>query len=146
LAVYQGLVWTIIHFVATSVTGGFPGLLSYGFTLFLVAFIGGILGLMASAISRSAMTTAIWVLWFTIPQLLFSGSIIPLADLNSPFRVLSGVNPSRYALETLLTISGYGQEFLNVNISIHWFTLATLGLCLIILLMGIQQGAESART
>lgn len=146
LAVYQGLVWTIIHFVATRMTGGLPGLLPYGFTLFLVAFIGGILGLMASAISRSAMTTAVWVLWFTIPQLLFSGSIIPLADLNSPFRVLSGINPSRYALETLLTIGGYGQEFLNVNLSIHWFTLATLSLCLMILLIGIQQGVESART
>jgi ABC-type multidrug transport system ATPase subunit len=146
LAIYQGLVWTIIHFAATGMAGGLQVLLPYGVTLFLVAFIGGILGLLASAVSRSAMTTTSWVLLFTIPQLLLSGSIIPLADLNSAFRFLSGVNPSRYAFETLLTISGYGQEFINVDRSIHWFTLATLSVCLMILLVGIQQGVESVRT
>ena len=146
LAVYQGLVWTIIHFAATGMTVGLQILLPYGCTLFLVAFIGGILGLIASALSTSAMTTTSWVLLFTIPQLLLSGSIIPLANLNSPLRLLSGVNPSRYAFETLVAISGYGQEFINVDRSIHWFTLATLSLCLMILLVGIQQGAESVRT
>jgi len=147
LAIYQGLVWTIIHFfAATEIAGDLQVLLPYGVTLFLVAFIGGILGLLASTVSRSSMTTTSWVLLFTIPQLLLSGSIIPLADLNSPFRFLSGVNPSRYAFEALLTISGYGQEFINVDRSIHWFTLATLSLCLTILLVGIQQGAANVRT
>jgi ABC transport system ATP-binding/permease protein len=145
LAIYQGLVWTIIHFAATGMTVGLQVLFPYGFTLFLVAFIGGILGLIASAVSRSAMMTTSWVLLFTLPQLLLSGSIIPLANLNSPFRLLSGVNPSRYAFEILLAISGYGQELINVDRSIHWFTLATLSLCLMILLIGIQQGAESIR-
>src|SRR6266508_2921441 len=88
----------------------------------------------------------LWLLLFTIPQLLFSGSVIPLADLNSPFRFLSQVNPARYAFETLLATSGYGQEFINVDWSIHWFTLATLSLCLMILLVAIQQGTESVRT
>jgi ABC-type multidrug transport system ATPase subunit len=144
LAIYQGLVWTIIHFVATGMTGGIQVLLPYGFTIFLVAFIGGILGLMASAVARSGMAITIWVLLFTIPQVLFSGAIIPLATLNSLFRVLSGINPSRYAFETLLSIGGYGQEFINLDWSIHWFTLATLGLCLMIILLGIQQSAERA--
>jgi ABC transport system ATP-binding/permease protein len=146
LALYQGLVWAIIHFVAIGLTGGLQVLLPYAITFFLVAFIGGVLGLLASTVSRSAMTTTSWVLLFTIPQLLLSGSVIPLADLNFPFRFLSQVNPSRYAFETLLAISGYGQEFINVDRSIHWFTLATLSLCLMILLVAIQQGTESART
>ena len=146
LAIYQGLVWAIIHFVATGLTGGLQGFSNYTITIFLVAFIGGILGLLASTVSRSAMTTTSWVLLFTLPQLLLSGSVIPLADLNSPFRFLSRVNPFRYAFETLLAISGYGQESINVDRSIHWFTLATLSLCLMILLVAIQQGTESART
>jgi ABC transport system ATP-binding/permease protein len=146
LAIYQGLVWAIIHFVATGLTGGLQGFSNYTITIFLVAFIGGILGLLASTVSRSAMTTTSWVLLFTLPQLLLSGSVIPLADLNSPFRFLSRVNPFRYAFEALLAISGYGQEFINVDRSIHWFTLATLSLCLMILLVAIQQGTESART
>lgn len=146
LSIYQGLVWAIIHFVATGLTGGIPVLSNYAITVFLVALIGGILGLLASMVSRSAMTTTSWLLLFTIPQLLLSGSVIPLADLNFLFRFLSQVNPSRYAYETLLAISGYGQEFINVVPSIHWFTLTTLSLCLMILLLAIQQGAESART
>ncbi len=146
LAIYQGLVWTIIHFAAIGMTGGLQVLRAYGITFFLVAFIGGILGLLASAVSRSAMMTPSWVLLFTLPQLLLSGSVAPLSDLSSPFRFLSQVNPSRYAFETFLAISGYGQELINVDRSVHSFPLATLSLCLMILLLAIQQGTESART
>jgi len=72
LAIYQGLVWTIIHFFTViRMAGGLQVLSPYGITLFLVAFIGGILGLMVSALSRTAMTTTGWVLLLTIPQLLF---------------------------------------------------------------------------
>ena len=51
LAIYQGLVWTIVRFFAeTQRTGGLQSLLPYGITLFLIALIGGILGLMVSAL------------------------------------------------------------------------------------------------
>jgi ABC-type multidrug transport system ATPase subunit len=73
LAIYQGLIWTIVHFFAeTERAGGLQGLLPYGITLFLIAFIGGILGLMVSALSGTAMTTSStsWVLLLTIPQFL----------------------------------------------------------------------------
>jgi ABC transport system ATP-binding/permease protein len=71
LAIYQGVVWTIIRFFAeTGRAGGLQSLLPYGITLFLIAFIGGILGLMVSALSRTAMTTSSWVLLLTVPQLL----------------------------------------------------------------------------
>ena len=74
LAIYQGLVWTIIHSfgeTGTGLAGGLQALLPSGITLFLVAFVGGILGLMVSALSRTAMTTTGWVLLLTVPQLLF---------------------------------------------------------------------------
>ena len=71
LAIYQGLVWAIIHFFTkTGTAGGLPGLLPYGITLFLIAFIGGILGLVVSALSRTATTTSGWALLLTVPQLL----------------------------------------------------------------------------
>ena len=72
LAIYQGLVWTIIHsFGEIGSAGGFQALLPSVITLFLVAFAGGILGLIVSALSRTAMTATAWVLLLTIPQLLF---------------------------------------------------------------------------
>lgn len=108
LALYQGLVWTAIHsFGETGIrlAGGFQALLPAAITLFLVAFVGGILGLMVSALSKAAMTTAGWVLLLTLPQLLFI------------FNPLS-----------------------------HWSKLAIISLFLIVLLVGIQQGAASVRT
>ena len=145
LSLYQSLVWAIVHFIATGLTGAPQGLSNYAITVFLVALIGGTLGLLASTVSRSAMTITNWILLFTIPQLLLSGSVVPLAALNFPFRILSQVNPLRYAFETLVAISGGGQEFINVVPAIHLFTLTTLSLCLMILLLAIQQGTDSAR-
>lgn len=72
LAIYQGLVWMIILSFGESVTGlgrVFQTLPTYGFTLFLVAFVGGILGLLLSALSRTTMTIAGWVILLIVPQL-----------------------------------------------------------------------------
>jgi hypothetical protein len=74
LAIYQGLVWTIIHSfgeIGIGLAGGLQALLPSGITLFLLAFVGGILGLIVSALSRTAVTTTGWVLLLTLPQLLF---------------------------------------------------------------------------
>jgi ABC transport system ATP-binding/permease protein len=81
LAIYQGLVWTAVHSfaeVSSGLAGGFQALLPSGVTFFLIAFIGGVFGLIASALSRRATTVTGWVLLLTIPQLLFL--INPLSD------------------------------------------------------------------
>jgi len=73
LAIYQGLVWTIIHSLGETgigLAGGLQALLPSGITLFLVAFVGGILVLMVSALFRTEVTTG-WVLLLTVPLLLF---------------------------------------------------------------------------
>src|SRR6266487_2690845 len=145
LAIYQGLVWAIIHFIATGLTGGLQVLPLYAITFFLVAFIGGVLGLIVSAFSKTAMMTTNWVLLLTVPQLVLSGAVIPTASLTFPFNFLSRLNPSRYALETLLATSGYGQGF-NVTPLSQWLILAIMSLSLIVLLVGVQQRAGSVRT
>ncbi len=109
-ALYQGAVWTIIHFAATGLAGGLQVLPSYGLTFTLVALIGGLLGLVASSLSRAAGMHTIWALLLTVPQLLFSGAILPLSQASFPISFLAAVNPSRYAFEALLTASGYGQD------------------------------------
>ncbi|HXQ34376.1 MAG TPA: ABC transporter permease, partial [Anaerolineales bacterium] len=72
LAIYQGLVWTVIHSLGQigSATGS-QDLLASGITLSLVAFFGGVLGLMVSALSKRTMTSVSWVLLLTVPLLLF---------------------------------------------------------------------------
>ncbi len=72
LAVYQALVWTAINFfTALGSPGGLQALLSPAITLFLIAFAGGLLGLIVSALSKTGMTTTGWILMLTVPQLLF---------------------------------------------------------------------------
>ncbi len=74
LAVYQGVVWATIHSLrelGIGPAGGPQTLLPSGINLFLIAFVGGILGLMVSALSRTAITTAGWVLLLIVPQVLF---------------------------------------------------------------------------
>jgi hypothetical protein len=72
LAIYQGLVWTIIHSLGR--LGGalaLESLLPAGPTLILLAFVGGILGLIVSALSNKTMRTTGWILLLMVPQLLF---------------------------------------------------------------------------
>lgn len=145
LAIYQALVWTIMHVAATRMAEGPQVLLPYGITIFLVSFIGGIVGLIVSAISKKAMAMTGWLLLFTVPQLIFSGSILPAGDLLFPFNILSRINPSLYALDALLATSGYREGF-NVPLLSHWFALAIISLCLSAVLVGIQQRMGNVRT
>ena len=72
-AIYQGVVWTIAHSLremGLALTAGVQVLLPTAIILTLVSFVGGILGLIVSAFSRTSMTTG-WVLLLTIPLLLF---------------------------------------------------------------------------
>ena len=72
-AIYQGLIWTVIHSFGQTGTGLPAGLLAFvptGVILTLVSFVGGILGLLVSALSRTALTSS-WVLLLSVPLLLF---------------------------------------------------------------------------
>ncbi len=109
-SIYQGLVWTAVHFAATGTAGGLPVLPANGMTFTLVALIGGLLGLVASSLSRTAGMHTVWALLLTVPQLLFSSAFIPLSQPNSPIAILSAINPSRYAFDVMLTASGYGLD------------------------------------
>jgi ABC-type multidrug transport system permease subunit len=144
LAVYQGLIWTIMHFLATGMAESPQVLFSYSITIFLVAFTGGMLGLLASAASKRAMTTTSWLLLFTVPQLILSGSMILVANLGSPLKFLSAINPARYALDALLVIHGYVEGFSLPPLN-DWITLSIIDLCLIALLAVIQQRVGSVQ-
>jgi ABC-type multidrug transport system ATPase subunit len=72
-AIYQGLVWTILLSLGglgPVLAGGLQTLLPTVITFTLLSFVGGILGLIVSALSRTAMTAS-WVVLLTVPLLLF---------------------------------------------------------------------------
>lgn len=106
LAIYQGLVWTIAHSFGKIAGGGaLQDLLPDGIILSLVAFVGGILGLIVSALSRPERATIGLILLLTVPQLLFN------------------IDPVGY-----------------------WLRLGIISVCLIVVLLWIQNRAGKVRT
>jgi hypothetical protein len=72
-SIYQGMVWTLIHLLGEPgpmFAGGLQALLPTAIIFALTAFVGGILGLIVSALARTGTTTG-WVLLLTVPLLLF---------------------------------------------------------------------------
>jgi ABC-type multidrug transport system ATPase subunit len=72
-SIYQGVIWTIISSlreIGLVLKEGFQVLLPTVIILALTAFVGGILGLIVSTLSRTTMRTG-WVLLLTAPLLLF---------------------------------------------------------------------------
>lgn len=72
-SIYQGVIWTVadaLRDLGSLLTTGAPALLPTAITFVLTAFVGGILGLIVSALSRTSMTTA-WVLLLAVPLVLF---------------------------------------------------------------------------
>jgi ABC-type multidrug transport system ATPase subunit len=144
LAIYQALVWTLLHFLATGMAAGPQTLVPYGIALFLVAFTGGMIGLIVSALSKKGTATN-WLLLLTVPQLILSGAILPLENLSLPLNVLAGINPSRYGLDALLISSGYREGISVIPLS-HWFAFLIVSLGLVVVLVGILQRAGKATT
>jgi ABC transport system ATP-binding/permease protein len=82
LAIYQGLVWTIIQSlgeIGIGQGGVLQALLPTAIVLVLVSFVGGILGLIISALARTEITVTGWILLLTVPLLLFI--VNPLGNL-----------------------------------------------------------------
>jgi hypothetical protein len=107
-ALYQALVWTGLHFLIVNVPGGLTTLINFYITLALVALVGGILGLLASALARSVGGAALLVFIFVLPQFLFSGGLRQIQDTGPVLSALNWINPSRHAFEALVTAGGHG--------------------------------------
>lgn len=110
LAVYQGIVWTIIHFFASGMQGGLITFQAVWMTMALVALIGGVVGLIASALTRTPQAAGKMAILLVIPQLLLSGSLLPLSQLPEMAKIVTFGNPQRHAFETMLALSGYGHD------------------------------------
>jgi hypothetical protein len=110
MAVYQGVIWAWIHAAASHLTGGWENIPVTAVTLVIIAFIGGVFGLIASSLARTGQAAPALALLLVLPQFLLSGSVLPLPQLPAPFRALALANPLRYGFESLLSASGYGKD------------------------------------
>jgi ABC-type multidrug transport system ATPase subunit/energy-converting hydrogenase Eha subunit F len=110
IAIYQGLVLTVAYFAAVGFAGSLSAIPGFLITLVLTAIVGGIMGLVASALAQTVQAGTVLALALVLPQVFFGGSIIPTRDLSPVGQVISVIMPARYAFEALIPASGYGQD------------------------------------
>lgn len=110
LAVYQSAI-----FISTkAITVDFPGTwvtgLSIYFTLFLSTLGGMVMGLVVSALSTSQNMAPLLTILFLVPQITFAGSFIPLRTLGPAGITISELTITRWAYESMVTLSGVGKD------------------------------------
>jgi ABC-type multidrug transport system ATPase subunit len=108
-ALYQAVVWTGVHFLIVDIPGGLTTPLYFFITLASVALVGGILGLLASALAHTEGGAGLLVFMLVLPQFLFSGGLKQIPELDPSLAALKWINPSRHAFEALVTAGGHGR-------------------------------------
>jgi ABC-type multidrug transport system ATPase subunit/pSer/pThr/pTyr-binding forkhead associated (FHA) protein len=104
LALYQAAAYTIIHYLAYDMPGGALEFVLMYVSMVLVAMAGMMLGLFTSAISPNANTAPMIVIVLLMPQIVLSGSLVPLPG------PISAPASTRWAFEGLVSISGVGSD------------------------------------
>ncbi len=108
VAMYQAAVLILFMKIA----GGYPGAAEFiptYITLTLAVFAAMLLGLFVSAISPNQNVTPLLLVIVLVPQLLFGG-IIPLVQLGGAAQTLGNLATTKWAFESLVTISGMGKD------------------------------------
>jgi hypothetical protein len=107
-ALYQGFAWFIGLYVFVDMPGGAETAFDIFLFLFLATLVGMTLGLLASALSPSEGAAPLLTAMFVMPQIMFSGALLPLTQIGPVGAAITSVMPARFAFEGLVSASGYG--------------------------------------
>lgn len=112
LVALQCLVMTLLVFVGCDLGHAGFELLALGPAVVLAGWSGLSTGLLMSALwsrSEAAVGTVVLLL---VPQITFSGAMMPLSKLSAPAEALAALNPARYAFQLALR-AGESMSYLN---------------------------------
>ncbi|PWB71460.1 MAG: ABC transporter ATP-binding protein [Anaerolineales bacterium] len=104
LAFYQGLAYTVLHYLAFDMPGGFAEFLQVYVTLVLATMTGMMLGLVASALSPNSASAPLTMIMLIVPLIVLSGALAPVPPN------ISQVASTRWAFQSLLGIVGAGKD------------------------------------
>lgn len=107
IALYQSLVYTVVHTLAFEFTGTPLDLLFMYATLYLATLAGMMLGLASSALAPNGNAVPLIVIMFLIPQFTLGGAMIPVPDY------VSAPMAARWTFEALMSISGAGSDVMK---------------------------------
>jgi ABC transport system ATP-binding/permease protein len=105
LAMYQATVFVMFKELAVTIPGS--AFLFY-IALVLAAISGVVLGLLVSAISPNQNVAPLIALLFIVPQILFSGGVLPIEGLVG--NAINRLSLTKWSFETLVTITTLGKD------------------------------------
>ncbi|MFQ5409896.1 MAG: ABC transporter permease, partial [Anaerolineales bacterium] len=110
LALYQSAAYLLIRYIAVDMPGNFGDALLLYVTVLLATMAGMMLGLFVSAVSPNPATAPLLTVLLLIPQMIFSGGLLPIKSFGPVGEVISYAISGRWALEALITQAGVGHD------------------------------------
>jgi len=104
LAFYQGLAYTLLHYLAFSMPGGIAEFGQVYVTMVLATMTGMMLGLLASSLAPNAASAPLTMIMMIVPLIVLSGALAPVPPN------ISQVASTRWAFQSLLGIVGAGKD------------------------------------
>lgn len=104
LALYHGICYAVIHYLAFDMPGGSLEFFMSYITLFLGTLAGMMLGLLASAIAPQASSAPMIMILLLVPQIVLSGALAPVP------LVASAPISTHWTFDAMLNISGGGAD------------------------------------
>ena len=104
LAFYHAAAFTLIHYAAFKMPGGWVDFLEVYVTLLLAVMTGMMVGLMASAMSNNPGVTPLIMICLIVPMFILSGGLATLPTYMSAW------TSSHWAFQALMGISGMGTD------------------------------------
>jgi ABC-type multidrug transport system ATPase subunit/predicted component of type VI protein secretion system len=110
LAIYQAAIFLLTKWLSVAIPGDATTILSMYITLLLATVGGMVMGLLVSALSVNQNAAPLLTILFLVPQITFAGAILPLRDVGFAGQVLSQLTVTRWAFESMMTITGIGRD------------------------------------
>lgn len=107
---YQTAIFVAFKNLAIAIPGGLPTFINIYLTLFLATAGGMMTGLLVSALAPNPNVAPLLIILTIIPQIVLGGGMIPIPILSSPGQFLSHFTFSRWAFESLVTITDFGKD------------------------------------
>lgn len=104
LAFYHGLAYTVMHYLAFKMPGGFAEFGQVYVTMVLATLTGMMLGLVASALAPNSASAPLTMIMMVVPLIVLSGALAPIPP------AISQVASTRWAFQSLLGIVGAGKD------------------------------------
>jgi ABC-type multidrug transport system ATPase subunit/pSer/pThr/pTyr-binding forkhead associated (FHA) protein len=104
LALYQTIVYVVVHYLVFDMPGGFLDFGLIYITLALATMAGMMLGLFASALAPNPNAAPLIIILLMLPQIVLGGALVPLPE------IVSAPTSTRWAFQAFMAITESGSD------------------------------------